>query len=511
MTSPPPPVTQPSTNLTGGRRIARSTIWNLVAQILPLVVALVCIPLIIRSAGVERFGVLALAWALIGYSSFFDLGIGRALTQVVAKSLGTGREAEVPRLVWTGTILAAGAGLLGAMVLLGLAPWLARSALNVSPDLQDEAIAAFRLVAFTIPIVTSSVGLRGVVEAHQEFRTVAAINSSTGALTFAGPLMALSISVSADAMVAALVVARVAGGIAYAGRVMYMVPGPVDRSPGIAEAKSLLRFGSWMTVSNLVGPLMDYMDRFIVGALLSVVAVAYYATPFDIVSRLGLIAGALAGVLFPAFSSALATDRRRALALYRTGIRHVLMALTPVVLILVAFAPEGLTFWLGDDFARESQRVVQWLAIGILINAVARMPLMLLQAAGRPDITARLHAAELPLYLVAVLLMVPTWGITGAAVAWTVRVAADAGALLYMSHRLLGAAPGGLRAILVVGGCAVAAVAAAAAIEPLPLRAAYVALVLGLMAAAYTRWLIEPGEISRLIAYFRFRNPRGVG
>ncbi len=41
-----------------------------------------------------------------------------------------------------------------------------------------------------------------------------------------------------------------------------------------------------MTVSNVISPLMFYVDRLVIGAMVSVVAVAYYATPFEVVSRL---------------------------------------------------------------------------------------------------------------------------------------------------------------------------------------------------------------------------------
>src|SRR2546429_7267465 len=67
-------------HLTSGRLLARNAVWNLLGNGAPMVVAVVCIPILIRGLGKERFGVLTLAWALIGYASLFDLGLGRALT-----------------------------------------------------------------------------------------------------------------------------------------------------------------------------------------------------------------------------------------------------------------------------------------------------------------------------------------------------------------------------------------------------------------------------------------------
>ena len=76
-----------SSGLTSGRTLARNTIFNLIGQIAPMLVAIFTIPVLIRVLGTDRFGVLTLAWLLVGYFSLFDLGIGRALTQLVGRKL----------------------------------------------------------------------------------------------------------------------------------------------------------------------------------------------------------------------------------------------------------------------------------------------------------------------------------------------------------------------------------------------------------------------------------------
>src|SRR6202047_3703995 len=90
-----------SGHLTSGRLLAKNTVWNLVGNGAPIAVAVFCIPILIRELGKERFGVLTLAWALIGYASLFDLGLGRALTQLVAKKLGPEGDGGGPSLAWT--------------------------------------------------------------------------------------------------------------------------------------------------------------------------------------------------------------------------------------------------------------------------------------------------------------------------------------------------------------------------------------------------------------------------
>src|SRR5947208_8808308 len=132
--------------LTSGRLLARNTAWNLVGNGAPMVVAVFCIPILIRGLGTERFGVLTLVWALIGYASLFDFGLGRALTQLVAKKLGAGGDREVPTLVWTSLILMLVLGLAGTLVAVLLSPWLVHRTLNVPVALQRETLRSCYLL-----------------------------------------------------------------------------------------------------------------------------------------------------------------------------------------------------------------------------------------------------------------------------------------------------------------------------------------------------------------------------
>ena len=81
--------------------------------------------------------------------------------------------------------------------------------------------------------------------------------------------------------------------------------------------------------------------------------------------------------------------------------------------------------------------MLQLLAIGVLINASASLPASLLHAAGRPDVTAKLHMIEFPLYIPLVCWLIRAFGIEGAASAWVLRVTLDTALLFWMAGRAL--------------------------------------------------------------------------
>ena len=483
--------------LTSGRLLARNTVWNLAGNGAPMFVALFCIPVLIRVLGKDRFGILGLAWALVGYANLFDFGLGRALTQMVSKKLGAGEDREVPALVWTSLVLMVALGVAGAVLIMVISPWLVHHALKIPATLQFETLRSFYLLGLSVPIVISAAGLRGLLEAHQRFDLVSALRIPTGIFTFAGPLIVLPLSTSLVAVTGILVVGRLIGCLVHFWLCLRVVPELRRRvawhGPSVAP---LLRFGGWMTVTNIMGPLMVTLDRFLIAGLISVTAVAYYATPSEVVTKLLLIPAAVVGVVFPAFSVSFVQDRSRASLLYRRSVKYILLALFPIILTIVVLAQNGLKVWLGSDFARNSTQVVQWLALGALANGLALVPFSFVQGVGRPDLTAKLHLLELPLYLGMLFWLIRLDGIEGAAMAWTARMVFDALALFFIAKRFLATrSPMALKTKGLLGAAVVILFLAAVPQEILPKTAFLFVAIVGFVLVTWF-FILTPEERS---------------
>jgi len=182
---------------------------------------------------------------------------------------------------------------------------------------------------------------------------------------------------------------------------------------------------------------MVYVDRFLIGSLLSITTVAYYATPYEVATKLLIVPAVLAAVLFPAFSTAMVSDRPRGAMLYRRAAKYVGLFLFPVSFVLIIFGQNLLQLWLGHEFAVHSTRVLQILSIGVFANGLAFIPFALIQGTGRADITGKLHLLELPFYLITVWVLTKQFGIEGTAIAWTLRVIADAVLLFWVTNRFV--------------------------------------------------------------------------
>ncbi|MES9862604.1 MAG: flippase [Candidatus Thiodiazotropha sp. LLP2] len=428
--------------LTSGSRLAKNVIWNLVSVLVPFLVAVVTIPILIEEIGKERFGLLAISWMFVGYFSIFDFGLSRALSVLVAKYLGEERESEIPGLVWTALSLMAVLGSIGFGIILILSPWLVGEVLNVPPELKQETLKAFYLLSASMPLVITTVGLRGVVAAYQRFDLLTAIRIPMGIWTFLGPVAVLPFSNSLYPIVAVLVFGRMLATIAHLILMFHVVPDVrrhyvYDKK----QVRPLLGFGGWMTVSNMAVPLMVSMDRFVIGAVLTVTAVAFYTTPYEIVSRLLVIPTAVVAVLLPAQSTTLARggvmDRQHSARLFDKGLSYISIALFPLIMVIIAFSFDGLDLWVGQEFAKNGYLVMQWLGVGVFFYGMSLVPFSLVQSAGYPQWSAKLHLLELPLYLAGLWWALSEFGILGAAIVWTIRAFVDALALYVMALLLI--------------------------------------------------------------------------
>jgi O-antigen/teichoic acid export membrane protein len=485
----------PRNNLTSGGLLARNTVWNLLGTLLPMAVAVVSIPPLVHALGLDRFGLLSLAWIVIGYFSLFDVGIGRALTKLVAEKLGANQEDSVPPLAWTSLLLLFVLGVIGGLATFAVSSRLVYGMLKIPAALQPEALRSFYLLAISIPTVTVTSGLRGILEAQQRFRLLNLIRIPMSIFSFAGLLLALPFSHSLVPVIAILVLGRVIGLLAHLFACFHTMP-LLRHSFGLQRSFvwPLIKLGGWMNLSNLLAPIMVYLDRFLIGSLISVSAVAYYTAPFEVVSRFTVIPGAVTGVLFPAFATSLALDPERTKVLLGRGIKYIFLAVFPIVMLTAAFAPETLHVWLGNAFAQNGSSVLRWLAAGIFANCLAQLPYALLQSAGRPDIPAKLQLVELPLYVVGLVLLVRTFGVRGAAIAWALRLIVEAFLLFLLAHRLLPHKPGFLLRLSTAAAAGYVAIYAVTFPESVAIRAALLALSLVVFGLVAWRMGLNPSE-----------------
>lgn len=409
-----------------GRRLAHNTVLNLAGRIVPLLLAIVTVPYVIHHLGPDRYGLYSLAWIVVGYFALFNLGIGPAATKFVAELLGKGEIEKLPELVWTAVASQTGLGIIGGILLAVLSPFLVQHVLKIPAELHSQANVIFLIMAALLPFDFASASIQGVLGASQRFDLLNAISIPASSTSYLLPVGVLALGFGLPAVVLSLAVARIVALVCVSYTCIRLYPALAHIAFDFRLVRSLLGFGGWVTVSGIVGPILVYFDRFLIGALVSVAAVGFYAPPYLIATRLWILPASLMSTLFPAFStSAGRGDSEWIRKTLVRSLKFLILVMGPLALLLAFFARPALTLWLGARYASEGTLVLQIMAVAVFANSLAQVPYSLLYGIGRPDLPAKFHLAELPIHIGLVWYLVTKFGLPGAAAAWAIRVTSD--------------------------------------------------------------------------------------
>ncbi|MES2579470.1 MAG: flippase [Pseudomonadota bacterium] len=417
--------------------IKAHTIWNIAGSAVPLLVAAVAIPSLVHSLGVESFGILTLIWTLIGYFSLFDLGLGRAITHHVSSKLQTVPMAEIINRINVGLIYALIAGLLGSVLILVLAEPLSSSWIKVSSNIQNQTYLAFIFSALAIPFVALSSGMKGVLEAFGQFDRVNVVRIFQGITTFALPILSVHIyGPNLGAIALLLGLSRVVVLLLYLLFISKHVGKHWLSSFGNLKFDlSLLKFGAWMTLSNIVSPLLIYLDRFVISSVMGGQVVAYYTVPFEILTRLLIIPGAMGSALFPKLTSEYHNESESVGQLLKNSLITITLVMTVLCLLVFMLYQPLVSWWISKEFADASSEVASFLVIGIWMNSIGFIIYTAVQAKVGAKQTALLHLTELALFIPMLYIFLVEMGIVGAAIAWTIRVSFDALGMFWLLKR----------------------------------------------------------------------------
>lgn len=409
-------------------RIWKNTGWNLLGVLIPTLFAIPGMAVLARQLDVERFGLFMLAFSIVGFASIFDAGISRAVIRAVAMNA---RNLEKEReILGTATYAVLALSVFASIVMFLATPNVV-SWLNVSEEIKNEVIYSFKWLTLILPLTIMGIVWFSFLEGRQDFHILNIYKILTGILVAILPPMFLYFDSSLFGAVIGLLAAR-AFSFIIAIWVCVQSLGNIFRFFQKDMLLYLLGFGGWITISNILSPIMSYVDRFLLSHIFGANQVAFYASPSDAVHRMGVIPGSLARVIFPLFSSDQENSRSVASLAYKATAISTLAIIIPVAV----FSEELLNLWLGVPYGEKSSTILRILVFGFAFNAMAQIPFSRIQAHGHSKITAIIHMIEVLPYIALLWLLAKEFGLIGAAIAWSSRVIIDFLVLEYCSRKM---------------------------------------------------------------------------
>jgi O-antigen/teichoic acid export membrane protein len=411
--------------------LSRNVAVNIAGSVVPMVFSLVTLPIYLRLIGSERFGVLAVIWAMLGYFGFFDFGFGRAVTQQMSR-LGDDQPEQRSRLLWTALTAVFSLGVVGSVALWLFSDFILTHMIHMSDTSRAEAASAVNWMLLALPLLLATSALMGALQARMRFVQVNIVQVQGAVL---GQLFALGVAWTGHIDLSMLVPATLASRLITATlfyllcrRYVPLRGGPViDRG----YLKSMASYGGWVSVSSFLTPLLVTVDRMVIASLSGARAVTHYTVPYDLVNRAMVVSNGFSAALFPRLAALKDADEARRIAIDSS--RMLIAIMTPVLMAGVFLIHPFLVLWVGREFADQSGGVGEIILLGVWANAIGIAFYVRFLATNSPKVVALVYLIEIPIYLLMLWAGITYFGVVGAAVAWSMRSLMDACILMRLN------------------------------------------------------------------------------
>jgi len=401
-------------------RFFRSVILNYGGQLSILALTFLTMPYTVHHLGAELFGVVALVQVTAGFAGILNLGIGRALTKYVSDLYWKNDFKTINQLfqtAWATSIIA------GLAVLLGLiAPseWIGRLFFQGGPDVHVVVNFAIYIAAFGLFSSMLFEVISALPAALQRFGLCNAINVLVGIVRSVGPVVVLAGGYSIKAVLIVILASNILGVATFALAACRLIPG-LSLLPRFSRPmfQKLFRFSLPLLLSAIFSLIIARLDRFILAYYMPLAAVTFFTLPYTISEKVQAGVANITSVVLP-FTSELHSigGAHKVHELYLQSTKTLTAVTLPFTVILLALPDPILRFWIGPEYADQGALVLILLAIATFLNAVTGVATATSLGVGRAWTPAALAFAASAVSLASNLILVPAYGINGAAFAF---------------------------------------------------------------------------------------------
>lgn len=410
--------------------VLKNTTYNIIGNAWGVSVVLFLTPYIVHHIGAERFGIWALVGIISGYFGLLDFGVGQSFVKYIAEFYTKNEYSKISQLVSMGTVL--------YFVFTVIVTWFA--SLFIIPIVSIFKIP-HNLYGEAIPVFLIGIALFGLSNAFSAF---AALQTGLQRMDISNKVsMAMSVP-----NIAGVILCMEKGygltGLMVNNAIIFIVTTivhiviafklfPELRFDPFSFNKDVLfkmfGFGYKMQIAKISGFVATQTDKILICCFLSVGLVTVYQLGYAIVSYAMIIPGLMVSALMPAFSEIDARgERGRLISAYLQSTKYVTFIAVPIFIFLIVSASQIMDLWMGPGYEK-SAFVMQILAIGWMINAIAQVGASASMAIEKPELMAKSAVITISLNIFLNVILIKSLGFLGAA--WGTMLAVNIGTLYF--------------------------------------------------------------------------------
>ena len=385
--------------------------------------SLTVVPLYVHFLGIESYGLVGLFASLQSVLSILDLGLSTTVTREIARCMARGGGSEAGNLVRTiEAVYWSVAVLIAVTFLLGGSP-IARHLLAVRAAPHVNVVTATVIMGVALALRWPIALYNGVFQGLQLQVFQNALVSVSSTTKAAGAVLLLwlvsptihcflvwqAISNAVEVLLAGLLAWHL---LRHRGAGCARVD--------LAILRTIWRFSLTVSGASILGTIASQSDKFIIARSLPLEQLGYYTVATTATGPLYLIAQATNTALFPRLSACFQRgDAVGFSRVYRGGIRLIAGLCIGPAVALTLFAGDVLRLWTGSvrisDAAAFPLAVV---AAAAALNGIQSVSYSSTFAVGLLRAPLCMNVGLVMIFVPALMLIVPQWGIVGAASLW---------------------------------------------------------------------------------------------
>lgn len=372
------------------KNIQRNVIFTGIGYVLPLLAALLTIPLMLKYFGVDQYGLYIICISLIGFMNFVDLGVGQAVVKYVTEYESTGQREKVKPVLDIALMIYIVLGILVVLLLYVSAPALATFLYDDDHKAQ-VAQAALRITSGALFLSYINQFFLNVSRAYHRFDIPAVIHNSAN---ISGIVLSSILLVLGYSLIEVLWGYVLVQGIALtSGYFSSKKVLPEDVHFGLsfdsAIFANMISFSIYTFIGNFTIALTSRADKLLIGSIIGTEAVTYYQIPFTIAQMANGIIYTLVHILFPRFSELSSLSNKQELFQLYKNANHIVFFISALIAVMLISAGGAfLGIWVSPEFAEKTTLTLQIIAVFSFINSTQSVAYWAAQGGGQAKLTA---------------------------------------------------------------------------------------------------------------------------
>ena len=382
------------------------------------IIAFFLSPFVVHHLGNSAYGIWVLVGSLTGYLGLLNLGVRSAVTRYVAQFHAESNDGEASSVASSALAIFIAAGAVAVLLSFALAK-VSVGLFHIPESYRFAARIIIVLAGFSIAVSLIGGVFGGILTALHRFDLSNLIEASNSVLSAIAIVAVLSAGKGLIALSVVNLSFAVAACLAYAAVAFRVYPDLKLRLSGCDRdhLRLIFSFSVYAFLLQISFNLIFYTDSLVIGNLLSVSLITFFAIAGSLVNYSRMMIGGISTTMTPRASALEArSGQEEVQKLLIKATRLATIVILPVGMTFLLRGGSFIRLWMGQAYADASGHVLWILTLGLLFVAADQVATSTMMGIGAHRLVVSVVCGEALCNLVLSVLLARPMGIFG--VAW---------------------------------------------------------------------------------------------